>query len=391
MNEREKKLALIVAVLLAVTVCFFTWSALSNTFRTRRSTLIALEGQIQTKETTQKRGQRAAERIREYEARSLPPNPEVAQSRYQTWLFNLIDDVGFAEVAVDPLVRRAQRDVYWQLAFRIGGKGDLDQVTEFLHRFYSANHLHRIGQLVLRPVGDTKELTVDAQIQALVLPGSQNTETLSTAPASRLALGGLPEYVQAIVRRNVLGSANLPPRLERIGRQEAAQGEDLRVGIKASDPDKSGKLSYRLADGAPKGAEIDATSGEFRWKPDELGSYDVTVEVSDGGMPEQVATEKFTIEVSMPREKVAEPSADAQLTYVTAVTDGQQRLVWLLHRSSGKRFRLEEGDEFEAGELRGKVVKIGSRDAQLVLGDRILRVGLGQNVSEGTEVTDESL
>lgn len=389
MNQRERNLALIVGALLLVTAGMFTWDWVSSAFQQRNRALAALDQQIEEKQQIERDGQRAAKRLRTYQTQSLPSNVESARSLYEAWLLNLVTDVDLAAPTVDGVAAPARKDVYTQVAFRIGGKGNLQQVTRFLHQLYCANHLHRIKKMILKPVGDSGQLAVDVQVQALVLPGAADSKELQTTPSQRLALADLASYERTIVRRNPFAPANQPPSLQRIGQREAAQGETFRLRIRADDPDKSGKLTYRLADGAPEGAEIDPATGEFRWTPEKLGTYDVTVEVTDDGLPSGSDTATFAINVVVPNKDSG--NEDAEFTYLTAVTDGQRRLAWLLHRPSGRRMKLEEGDSFQAGQLHGKIGKIGSRDAQLVLGDRTLVVAVGQNVNEGRPLPRENL
>ena len=81
-----------------------------------------------------------------------------------------------------------------------------------LNSIYSVNHLHRIGQLILKPVSDSNDLTVDAQVQALVLPGAPTGDALKTDPSERLAKSDLSGYTETIVARNMFAPANVPPR-----------------------------------------------------------------------------------------------------------------------------------------------------------------------------------
>ena len=392
MNQRERTLAIVVGLLLAVAVGMFTWNWVSSAFRKKRGALAALENQVEDRQRVERAGQLAAERVRDYETRSLPSNLELAKSLYQDWLLDLVtDEIGFDDPMVDRLLSRPRGNVYTQLEFRVGGKGDLEQATEFLHKFYSAGHLHRIGRLTLKPARDSDDVTVDAQVQALVLPGTDRADTLSDQPSQRLAKSDFSKYREVFVARNVFGPGNEPPRLSRISQREAVLGEEFQYRIRADDPDRSGQLSFRLLGEVPEGAKIDQQSGQLSWQPEELGKYDFTVQVTDEGIPAESVEQTFTVAVVEPPVREPSGTEDEEFTYVTAVTQGQRRLVWLLHRTSGERFKLEEGDSFRAGDLRGKIQKIGARDAELVLQDRTLTVAVGQNVREGTEIPHESL
>ncbi len=378
MSQRERLLAATVGLLLTLAVSYYVWDWVAGTFRQRRAAIVAVEDQIEKLQVVERKGERAERQVRHYQTRSLPANRELALGLYQEWLLHLVTDVGLAEPTIDSLPGRPVGDVYYQFVFRVAGQGTLEQITQFLHRFYAANHLHRIGHMVLNPQRDTKNLSVELRIEALAVTGAEDRELLSTQPAERLALNDLSQYIQAIVARSMFAPANQPPRLERIADREAPQGQLLELDIKVNNPDSSDKLTYRLTDDAPPGAQIDARTGRLRWTPEQLGTYGFTVQVSDDAQPDQVAREKLRITV-VERPKGQD---DADFTFVTGIVHGHEALVWIEHRMSGERFKLKEGDQFKAGKLEGSVRKIRLREAELILGDEVLRVPVGKNLRD---------
>jgi hypothetical protein len=86
-----------------------------------------------------------------------------------------------------------------------------------------------------------------------------------------------------------VGEVNSPPVLTPIPDQSILAGETLSFSAAASDPDlPAGTLRYRLAPGAPEGAQIDAATGVFTWTPPPAqapGWYEVTVVVADDATP----------------------------------------------------------------------------------------------------------
>ncbi|HYW79611.1 MAG TPA: putative Ig domain-containing protein, partial [Thermoguttaceae bacterium] len=101
--------------------------------------------------------------------------------------------------------------------------------------------------------------------------------------------------------RITVGEVNLPPVLDPIEDQTVVEGQTLLVVVHATDADLPGdSLSFSLESGAPSGAAIGATSGEFTWTPTEAdgpGLYQVTVRVTDDGTPALSDTQAFTITV----------------------------------------------------------------------------------------------
>jgi hypothetical protein len=95
---------------------------------------------------------------------------------------------------------------------------------------------------------------------------------------------GTPAQRDSRTFRVTLVDTNVPPRLELIGSRQVDEGELLTFTAAASDPDGD-SVSFRLGDGAPAGATIDAQSGMFAWTPaeeDGPGVHPVFVEVVDG-------------------------------------------------------------------------------------------------------------
>lgn len=75
----------------------------------------------------------------------------------------------------------------------------------------------------------------------------------------------------------------------------------LAFRIAAADPDLPiNVLSFSLAANAPVGSVIDATTGEFKWTPDESqgpGTYPISVVITDDGQPSMSVIASFTVSV----------------------------------------------------------------------------------------------
>jgi hypothetical protein len=85
--------------------------------------------------------------------------------------------------------------------------------------------------------------------------------------------------------------------------QAVAQGTRLTVAAMPTGAIPEGRLAYRLDDGAPAGAHIDARTGEFTWTPapgQQPGQYPVTVRVSDLSAPLRTEAQTFTVTVVTP-------------------------------------------------------------------------------------------
>jgi len=75
-------------------------------------------------------------------------------------------------------------------------------------------------------------------------------------------------------------------------------GQPVSFNINASDADlPSNGLTYSLAPGAPAGMTIDA-AGNLSWTPTTMGSFPVSVVVTDDGVPPLSATNSFILQVT---------------------------------------------------------------------------------------------
>lgn len=73
-----------------------------------------------------------------------------------------------------------------------------------------------------------------------------------------------------------------------------------------------------------------------------------------------------------------DPARHAYLTAIVSVDDRPQ--AWILARTSGEKFELFEGDAFRIGDARGKVLRIGQREAEVEFDGQRYVVPLGENL-----------
>jgi hypothetical protein len=97
-----------------------------------------------------------------------------------------------------------------------------------------------------------------------------------------------------------VGDVNRPPTLDPIGNRTVKEGASLAILLTASDPD--GDTLHFEAAGLPPGAMLldrGNGTGQVTWTPtfDQAGNHDVTVIVTDDGVPIQSDSEQITITV----------------------------------------------------------------------------------------------
>jgi hypothetical protein len=355
-------------------------------FDYRYDRLAQLERDVAGQERIVLVGDRAAKRLEEYRQRSLPKDLTLARSLYQEWLLEQAVEAGFSGVNVSPLPGRPNGDIYYQHAFLVSANGNLEELTHFLHGLHSAGYLQRISRLNGKPIARTKDLDLSISVEALSMNDVSDERRLDGTPPLRLAKGDAETYVNAIVRRNFFAPANKPPELSSPGTQTGYLGRPLNIRLRASDPDRQDQLSYRIEGTTVEGARLDPSSGSFEWTPQELGEYEVTVCVTDNGLPAKSDMETFKITVvDPPPEAAPQPVMGfdaATQSFVTGITEvGGKRQLWLSLRTEGRVLKLEEGDELSVGTVKGVVNRIEVSQAEITTeGGQTLTVALGKSL-----------
>jgi hypothetical protein len=84
----------------------------------------------------------------------------------------------------------------------------------------------------------------------------------------------------------------------------------------------------------------------------------------------------------------SQPAPDvAQSTFVTAILAVNGRgEVWLVDRTTGKDWKLHEGEPFEVGSLHGTIKSIGTHDILVNVAGRARRYHTGDNLRGGEEM-----
>lgn len=146
----------------------------------------------------------ALKRLEVLEKYSLPTDTEVARSLYRTWLTELVEKSKFHTAHVDSGPVANRKGAFESLAFSVRGRATLNHVVRFLYDFYRAGHLHRIQSMNLTPSGKDGSLEVVMAIEALILPGCERKDQLSTLSSNRLKHESLTDYA-VIAQRNFFG------------------------------------------------------------------------------------------------------------------------------------------------------------------------------------------
>ena len=205
MNKRERMLAAAVGSLVVLFLLQMGWSRVGSLYSQRSAQLRQLQRTVGDRTIDVARGKMAAERLHAWQRQSLPADPDVAKSLYNDWLRQQLVEAKFNDVTIRDLSATGsrRRTAYKQLGFSVTARGSIEQLTEFLYKFYRANHLHQLRDLGITTSKDSQELGLTLKIEALILPGAERTDALNDGESDSLIEADLSSYTEAIVTRNL--------------------------------------------------------------------------------------------------------------------------------------------------------------------------------------------
>ena len=109
---------------------------------------------------------------------------------------------------------------------------------------------------------------------------------------------------------------NTPPVLAPIANRALVLGQSLSFNISAIDNDQPPQtLAYSFGPGAPFGASINPTTGHFSWTPAFLRTNNISVIVTDNGIPSLSATQTFTVATYRAPQLTSISQNGTQLTF----------------------------------------------------------------------------
>jgi hypothetical protein len=148
------------------------------------------------------RGERAKRRLIEWAKRSLPTDRDVAESLYQDWVRAQLVAAGLTVEALSDKTLSRRQPHFGELSLEARAAGTLEQLTDFLYKFYAAPHLHRLSAATITPSENGAKLTAVLGIDALILPDAPRSKELATADEQKLPQS-LEEFKTSLASRNM--------------------------------------------------------------------------------------------------------------------------------------------------------------------------------------------
>ncbi|WP_148618808.1 hypothetical protein [Mariniblastus fucicola] len=401
MSSREKTLALVVGSLAPIFILFFAFLWFMDRYEGNEEEIDDLTAQVEAQETKKMRGMAASQRQGYYRKVSLPVGTSRARSIYKTWLDDLVlkesgmsyDGVRFKEGGEIAYEGEA---VATRNAFTVKPRGTLQQLVAFLHGFYSADHLHRINKLTIKPVTKsnrgkdpilTGELQMEVEIETLSLvDGPVN---IVEFPVWRRELPAADDYTRNILSRNIFGPANNLPSFEKPKRSDLeftiaasekdAEGKYETVQIEAADADADDLLAFELIEKSGDDSNVKVVLGDqprtasYRKmrlripKQTKPVRIPVSMRVVDDGLPSKSDEINFTISFVAPEVKEVEKPKDppkpiefAEHTYVRGLMSGGDGrwVVMLFNQIKSESHKLAAGDTVDIDGLTWTVIEV---------------------------------
>jgi hypothetical protein len=335
LNQRERRLALATGLLLSVALVLYGYNTIQSAFDERQTRIDALNQDIGKKDTTVLRGKKAAKKVRDWQAKSLPSELELARSLYKNWLAEIVERNRLEQADVALGADSPRPGIFTVIPVTIKGKGRLNQVLSLLHEIYQADLLHLVKQVQLVPLAESGG----------GFPGGGGAPGGGGFPFA----GGMP------------GGGGFP------GAGGGFPGSGGGGGPKF---DLTLTLEAMSLPGADHETKLnDATAEKLAWT--DLAQYSQPI----------MARNLFV--AYRPKEE-SDLAKDAYVTAVVKVDDTYE--AWIEVRSTGRLMKLEEGDTFDVGKMEGKIARIAPQSVEIEANGKRRRVTLGSNVYEGREL-----
>ncbi|MFZ5832623.1 MAG: hypothetical protein ACOY3P_21250 [Planctomycetota bacterium] len=322
-KNRERILALVAGCMLLGLVSVFVLSGGSGmSMEALKNRREALSAEIAKHQAKVRGSASAARKMQEWEKRSLPTKPDAARTGYQNWLGGVIEKHRFRDPSINSGIGQRLR----------GKQGDIYTVYPF---------------------------SVDAR-------------------------GSLEQLVEFL---HDFYSAGHLHHIKQIGITPP-------TNPKQRDLQFSFSIEAMALPTADRDSDLTKLPGE-QLKRDKLEEYRAVL------LRRQMESDRFADTAGLfagyqpparpepPRiERPRPPEFDhAKFALVVGITEvAGASEVWIHVQTTGQNFKLSEGEPFQIGSTKGKVLKISGRDVELEFGGKRLLVPTGASLREGLEL-----
>lgn len=397
MTPREKKLALAVGALLPITLLFVAFYWFLGKYNDNNGRLQTATQNYDAEFNKFEQGMLADRRMQYYNSVALPPEVNAATNNYEGWLKLTFDELGMT----NPTFKRLDAGVMQtsmgstpigrKKTIQVQTKATLEQLNQFLAKFYSIDLLHRINTMRVIP---QTEGTGKKKVRTGLLSLTMTIEILSLTDADNRDEFMIPSderkrdetYYTNILRRNIFGPANSRPTVT-VRASSVRTGSDASVTVTAKDADDADLLKIELVKSSVDGIQLKPStdpksrSTRFTVPSQEPGKYEFAVKVSDNGLPPKETIETFSVtfreklkqKTETVKEEPKKPEfKHATQTRVTGIArnrDGNWQ-AFIKVRTTDDRYRLSVGEKFELDKAQWEVTSINESEVKFQVGEK---------------------
>ena len=373
MTPRERILAIGVGATIGLLGLQYGISSITSSINAKQAQIDAAQASVDKLRDQITLGEKSQKKLRDIKAKSLPTSAQQLNARYSEWLTQLAQEVGLTDFKVrnHDISKQAKTSKatppFTTYKFTMQGQCRTDQLVRLLAKYYDKDLLHSITNLKVTMTKQANLLNISLDSQAIALRGADAKQEFSKESSTRLAKSA-EEYEKTIIGRNPFAPPNLPPKLATSTRQELKRGERWSLKLEGSDPENDDVKFELVSKDLPAGLNFSNRSGEISGSASENGSYEVIVRATDNGLPAKSSEHKLALKVvdpPAPPVEVEKPKFDpAEQSRVTAMVGGARGpQIWVRSLTDGKSYQLSEGDDFEVGTIKAKVLSINLKES----------------------------
>ncbi len=392
MSPREKLLAIGVGLTLGLFGVQYGISTIVKQITDKQALIDSARAEADGLQTLITQGMVSQKRVNDLKSKSMPTNEQYLMAAYGDWLTKLAEQSGVQDIKVSKIERPTKTTpAFKSYKFRLQGQCRTDQLLNLLAAYYERDFLHTITSLKCDMTKVENVLNIQMESEAMALRIADGRQPLSNGTSNRLSKPA-DEYKQAILEHNPFAPPNTPPKLATRTSQEVKRGSDWTLKLEGEDAEAHPVRFELVSQELPPGLRFNANSGEISWKPSENGSHEIVVRAIDGGLPAKSTDHKLALKVVdpppapvKPVETKFDPASVSRISGMVGGREGPQ--AWIRSMADGKRMELSEGQDFEIGTIKGKVVSINLKESfvEVETEGRRWTVGMDEPLSEAFE------
>ncbi len=222
LDKRQKMLVGVLAgVLLLWQGSGVLWSIFFGPFDSRNQQIAALEQTLKTKRDADDNLKLTEHRTRNWERRSLPPNPIIASTLYHFWISDLASANHFERLTVTPkrISTGTTSAVFTRIPISITAECKMEELCKFLYDFYRTDLMHKVTHIGLESL-DSKAnpvLKVSLELEGLSLASAKPRNTLfgekqDKAVSDAMSKKTLDDYKPLTAQNRFARGYNGPPK-----------------------------------------------------------------------------------------------------------------------------------------------------------------------------------